>query len=74
MNANLMGVKVELNDERGALKPCLYCGSVLATLTGPSKHGIHAAGVRCDGCGKHIGWLSKAQFAKFTGGADGRAS
>ena len=34
---------------------CKYCASTLATLT--STAGPHHAGISCDGCGRHRGWL-----------------
>jgi hypothetical protein len=58
MNATaLLGKRVELEGEKGPLKTCRECGSVLGKVS-PGK-GPHVASVRCDGCGNFLGWLSQ---------------
>lgn len=55
--ADLVGRTVSLNDTKGPLKPCLYCGGRHAEITAGTA--THAAGLRCTACGRHIGWLGK---------------
>lgn len=38
---------------------CPWCGSVRFEVT--EGKGPHAAGLRCEGCGRHGGWLSKVK-------------
>lgn len=49
------GTHVRLDGSKPALRPCRYCGSTSGVLTGPK--GPHHDGVRCDKCGRHLGWL-----------------
>lgn len=55
--ARLVGEVVSLGQDKGPFKPCLYCGNCHATITVGTLH--HAAGLRCTGCDRHIGWISK---------------
>lgn len=52
----LVGTTIALTDEKGPMKPCMYCGCCSGKVTGPTE--VHNAGIRCEGCGRHIGWLS----------------
>jgi predicted RNA-binding Zn-ribbon protein involved in translation (DUF1610 family) len=47
------------NQKREA-KPCPACGSTRIVVTPGS--GPHAAGKRCDDCGKHLGWIPKGRI------------
>lgn len=57
--AHLVGTRIALEEDRGPMKPCRFCGCCTGTITGPSAGGVHLAGIRCEGCERHVGWLSK---------------
>lgn len=47
--------RVNLDSSFPALRPCRFCGHKTGVLTGPTD--LHAEGVRCEKCHRHIGWL-----------------
>lgn len=53
---SLIGKNIALNGERPPLSPCSYCGGIEGNIR-PGK-GPHLAGVRCNECDTHLGWLS----------------
>ena len=48
-----------LDGSAPARRACRYCGSVHGRLDPPKLP--HGQGVRCDACGRHLGWLPKAK-------------
>ena len=46
-------------------EPCPACGSHHYRVE-PGV-GPHAAGLRCAVCGKHCGWMSKAEYDEYRG-------
>lgn len=54
----------EKGDEKVApLQPreCKYCGAFAYPAVGDGK-GPHAASLNCAECGRHIGWMKRADF------------
>lgn len=57
----------DLTAEKGPLKPCRFCEATTGKLVSGTT--IHAAGIRCGGCNRHIAWVGKELFKKLTGDA-----
>lgn len=57
---------VPLTRQKGAFKPCLWCGGGMATfsespIVDPAHH---AARVICEECGRQIAWANARQVRK----------
>ena len=57
------GVNLSLCKPHGPEQPCRYCKCKQGYLISGTP--VHVAGVRCSGCNRHIGWLSKARFEQI---------
>lgn len=59
---------IALDRDQPPLSPCLYCGGIEGNIR-PGK-GPHLAGVRCNSCDNHLGWLSRQWLSYLSGGRD----
>lgn len=62
MNAPLLrGKTVKLDWLAGAFRPCRWCDGTVGVLT--DGKGEHRAGIRCQGCERHLSWLPKSAYS-----------
>lgn len=55
-----------LDKQKGAFKPCLWCGGTTATFEQAPEiaPAHHAARVKCENCGRQIAWSSERQVRR----------